>query len=175
MKKLFFTLLVLTIMFVGISCNNQTAETPKDFSELTAEQEKIYNEVSYDISLAMTQIKFDEYGMLESKPDNIEVTRVITGGDSNVKVVLTLTFSEYVGQTYKDKITGSAIFTYNYASINDAFYSSMSGTINVVIKRDEDLHSLSSNIEAKVNKNTGAIISAVETGTFDKAKYRISK
>lgn len=174
MKKVFFTVLISALMFVGISCNNQTAETPKDFSELTSDQEKIYTEVSYDLALAISEVKYDENGELKAKPENLEVTRVITAKGSGAQVVVSMSFSDLIGKTYQDKITGSAIYTYNYATITDPFYSSMSGSINIVINRSGDIHSLISNLESKTNKETGAIISAVETGTFDKAKYRES-
>lgn len=175
MKKVFLALLILTIMFIGVSCNNKTAETPKDFNELSEEQQKICKEVSYDVTLAITKIKYDDLGKVVSKPNNIEVERVIKEQGNGAKVILNLKFSDYVGQTYGDKITGTILFNYYYTSIYDSFYSSMNGTMNLAINRMGDIHILSSNMEAKTNKDTGAIISSVETGTFDKAKYRESK
>ena len=77
MKKVFLALLILTIMFIGVSCNNKTAETPKDFNELSEEQQKICKEVSYDVTLAITKIKYDDFDKVVSKPNNIEVERVI--------------------------------------------------------------------------------------------------
>lgn len=174
MKKVFLTLLILTIMFIGVSCNNKTAETPKDFNELSEEQQKIYSEVSYDVNLAISKIKYDNLGRVVSKPNNIEVERVIKEQGNGAKVVITLIFSDYDGQTYEDKLTGTAIFNYNYTSTYDDYYSSMNGTINLAINREGNIHGLSSNYEAKTNKDTGAIISSVETGTFDQAKYRVS-
>lgn len=161
-------------MFIGVSCNNTTSETPKDFNELSAEQQKIYNEVSYDVTLAISKITYDDFGNVKSKPNNIEVKKVIEKQGNGLKGVVTLVFSDYVGQTYGDRITGTIIFNYYYTSIYDSFYSSMNGTMNLAINREGNIHGLSSNIEAKTNKDTGAIISSVETGTFDKAKYRVS-
>ena len=162
-------------MFIGVSCNNKTAETPKDFNELSEEQQKIYSEVSYDVTLAITKIKYDKSGIVVSKPDNIEVKIDTEKQGNGLKGVVTLVFSDYVGQTYRDRIIGTIIFNYYYTSIYDSFYSSMNGTMNLAINRGGNIHGLSSNIEAKTNKDTGAIISSVETGTFDQAKYRVSK
>lgn len=167
MKKSSIILIVIMSLVLFIACDNNT---PADYNNLTEEQKTQYNLIGSDVTKAISLITYNSTGEVTSTPNGVSVTRKGTqNGDKGV-ISLKYTFNSYEGSS--GTITGSVVYNYNYSSLSDLYYSSISGAVSLTSTKDGVSHILSSMITAQTDKNTGAVTSSVETGSFDGSKYR---
>lgn len=173
MKKLVLALSIVLLALLASSCDNST---PKDYNNLTAEQNVSYNEIGMDFTDSVSRISFaSDSSTVATAPTGMTATRSGYYSGNSYIVELRINYRSYVGSINGYTISGTVVYRYNFDSIYSSYASSATGVINISASKNGYSHYWTANADIDMNNNTGAVKSSVETGTFDGAGYRESK